>query len=52
MRAVAARLAELVAAERLPHLVVSLGSAGSAVLEQGAVYQASSVSWRGSKTWA
>ena len=43
---VAARLAELVAAERLPHLVVSLGSAGSAVLEQGAVYQASSVSWR------
>jgi len=43
---VAAHLAELVAAERLPHLVVSLGSAGSAVLEQGAVYQASSVSWR------
>jgi adenosylhomocysteine nucleosidase len=43
---VAARLAELVALERLPHLVVSLGSAGSAVLEQGAVYQASSVSWR------
>lgn len=43
---VAARLAELVAAERLPHIVVSLGSAGSATLEQGAVYQASSVSWR------
>jgi len=35
-----------VAAERLPHIVVSLGSAGSATLEQGAVYQASSVSWR------
>lgn len=43
---VAAHLAELVAAERLPHVVVSLGSAGSATLEQGAVYQASSVSWR------
>ena len=43
---VAAHLAELRAAERLPHVVVSLGSAGSATLEQGAVYQASSVSWR------
>ncbi|RYG85058.1 MAG: 5'-methylthioadenosine/S-adenosylhomocysteine nucleosidase, partial [Alphaproteobacteria bacterium] len=43
---VAAHLAERLAAETLPHLVVSLGSAGSAVLEQGAVYQASSVSWR------
>ncbi len=43
---VAAHLAELMAAERLPHIVVSLGSAGSATLEQGAVYQASSVSWR------
>lgn len=43
---VAAELAALVAAERLPHLVVSLGSAGSNVLEQGKVYQASSVSWR------
>ena len=29
-----------------PELVVSLGSAGSRVLEQGKVYQASSVSWR------
>lgn len=43
---VSAHLAKLMAAERLPHVVVSLGSAGSAVLEQGAVYQASSVSWR------
>ena len=43
---VAAQLAELLAAERLPHLVVSLGSAGSNTLEQGRVYQASSVSWR------
>lgn len=43
---VAAHLAQLTAAERLPHVVVSLGSAGSATLEQGAVYQASSVSWR------
>lgn len=31
---------------RLPRLVVSLGSAGSARLEQGAIYQAASVSWR------
>lgn len=43
---VTAHLGQLLAAERLPHIVVSLGSAGSAVLEQGAVYQASSVSWR------
>jgi adenosylhomocysteine nucleosidase len=43
---VASHLAELVAKERLPHLVVTLGSAGSNTLEQGAVYQASSVSWR------
>jgi adenosylhomocysteine nucleosidase len=43
---VAAHLAELQAGGRLPHLVVSLGSAGSARLEQGKVYQASSVSWR------
>lgn len=43
---VAAELATLVAAQRLPHLVVSLGSAGSNTLEQGKVYQASSVSWR------
>ncbi|ALN72583.1 hypothetical protein M673_07645 [Aureimonas sp. AU20] len=33
-------------ADGLPHLVVSLGSAGSRLLEQGRVYQASSVSWR------
>ena len=39
-------MARLTAAERLPHLVVSLGSAGSNRLEQGLVYQASSVSWR------
>lgn len=43
---VAAELAALAAAGRLPHLVVSLGSAGSSTLEQGMVYQASSVSWR------
>ena len=30
----------------LPDLVVSLGSAGSRVLEQGAVYAAASVAWR------
>lgn len=30
----------------LPDLVVCLGSAGSRTLEQGAVYQVSSVSWR------
>lgn len=34
------------AAGEVPDLVVSLGSAGSAVLEQGAIYQVSSVSWR------
>lgn len=39
-------LASLAATGTLPDLVVSLGSAGSRVLEQGAVYQASSVSWR------
>ena len=43
---VATHLAALMASERLPHLVVSLGSAGSNTLEQGTVYQASSVSWR------
>ena len=43
---VAAHLSELQAAGRLPHLLVSLGSAGSASLVQGQVYQASSVSWR------
>ena len=34
------------AAGEMPDLVVSLGSAGSATLEQGAIYQVSSVSWR------
>ena len=43
---VATHLAAFMASERLPHLVVSLGSAGSNTLEQGTVYQASSVSWR------
>ncbi|MCG6857043.1 MAG: 5'-methylthioadenosine/S-adenosylhomocysteine nucleosidase [Salaquimonas sp.] len=40
------KLAELVAREALPDLVVSLGSAGSRKLEQASVYQASSVSFR------
>lgn len=39
-------LQALAGAGRLPDLVVSLGSAGSRVLEQGAIYQASSISWR------
>ncbi|KQO76929.1 5'-methylthioadenosine/S-adenosylhomocysteine nucleosidase [Rhizobium sp. Leaf262] len=39
-------LSELQAAGHLPHLVVSLGSAGSRVLEQAEVYQATSVSYR------
>lgn len=39
-------LARLEARDRLPDLVVSLGSAGSARLEQTGVYQASSVSYR------
>lgn len=39
-------LARLQAEDRLPKLVVSLGSAGSARLEQAGLYQASSVSWR------
>lgn len=43
---VTARLAELARAGAAPDLVVSLGSAGSARLEQGAVYQVSSVAWR------
>lgn len=42
----AATLAELKAAGRLPDLVVSLGSAGSRSLEQAEVYQASSVGYR------
>jgi adenosylhomocysteine nucleosidase len=42
----AAALARLEAAGRLPSLVVSLGSAGSRSLEQTGIYQASSVSYR------
>ncbi|NTF06268.1 5'-methylthioadenosine/S-adenosylhomocysteine nucleosidase [Agrobacterium rubi] len=41
-----AALAELQTTGSLPHLVVSLGSAGSRVLEQAEVYQATSVSYR------
>lgn len=43
---VAAELARLKAADRLPQIVVSLGSAGSARLEQAEVYQAAAVSYR------
>lgn len=43
---VAHALAKLAAADRLPALVVSLGSAGSAKLEQAGVYQATAVSYR------
>lgn len=39
-------LQSLAAETRLPDLVVSLGSAGSRLLEQGAIYQVASVSWR------
>lgn len=39
-------LATLKAADKMPAIVVSLGSAGSAKLEQLGVYQASSVSYR------
>lgn len=39
-------LARLEADDALPHLVISLGSAGSATLEQTEVYQATSVSYR------
>nr|BAT30904.1 5'-methylthioadenosine/S-adenosylhomocysteine nucleosidase [Fulvimarina pelagi] len=39
-------LERLHAENRLPKLVVSLGSAGSRVLEQGEIYQVSSVAWR------
>ncbi|MBB4183636.1 5'-methylthioadenosine/S-adenosylhomocysteine nucleosidase [Sinorhizobium terangae] len=39
-------LAKLDAADSLPDLVVSLGSAGSATLEQTEVYQATSVGYR------
>ncbi|PMR74480.1 5'-methylthioadenosine/S-adenosylhomocysteine nucleosidase [Billgrantia endophytica] len=41
-----AALAALAQRERLPDLVVSLGSAGSRVLEQTEIYQATSVSYR------
>lgn len=40
------KLAELRAADALPQIVVSLGSAGSNCLEQCGLYQASVVSWR------
>ena len=43
---VTAALAERAAGGNLPDLVVSLGSAGSQRLRQGAVYQATSVSYR------
>ena len=39
-------LAKLAATDRLPRLVVSLGSAGSSRLEQCGIYQATSVSYR------
>jgi adenosylhomocysteine nucleosidase len=41
-----AMLAQLAIGRGLPDLVVSLGSAGSARLEQGAVYQAGAVAYR------
>src|SRR5690606_40016531 len=44
--AVTERLTRLDAEDKLPLLVVSLGSAGSSRLEQCGLYQASSVSWR------
>src|SRR3569623_820558 len=40
------KLTRRVDEDRLPLLVVSLGSAGSAQLEQCGLYQASEVSWR------
>lgn len=43
---VTAVLTGLDAADHLPDLVVSLGSAGSRTLEQTSVYQVASVSWR------
>ncbi len=39
-------LCELKAADKTPHLIVSLGSAGSRTLGQTEIYQASSVSYR------
>ncbi len=44
--AVTERLTRLDVEERLPLIVVSLGSAGSSRLEQCGLYQANSVSWR------
>ena len=44
--AVTHELARLEAKDRLPQLVVSLGSAGSPTLEQCGVYQATSISYR------
>ena len=44
--AVTEKLTQLKAADALPQLVVSLGSAGSSKLERCGLYQASSVSWR------
>lgn len=44
--AVTHELARLDAQDRLPQLVVSLGSAGSPTLEQCGVYQATSISYR------
>lgn len=44
--AVAAELAGLAASDQLPDLAVCLGSAGSRVLEQAEIYQASSVCYR------
>ncbi len=43
---VTAVLTGLDAADHLPDLIVSLGSAGSRTLEQTSVYQVASVSWR------
>ncbi|WP_421759990.1 5'-methylthioadenosine/S-adenosylhomocysteine nucleosidase [Devosia sp.] len=44
--AVTQRLSQLSAAAQMPAIVVSLGSAGSAVLEQTGIYQATSVRYR------
>ncbi|MGY6708589.1 MAG: 5'-methylthioadenosine/S-adenosylhomocysteine nucleosidase [Rhizobiaceae bacterium] len=41
-----ASLHELAAAKKLPDLIVSMGAAGSRVLEQGEVYQVSDVTYR------
>jgi len=44
--AMGAALTRMAAANALPDLIVSLGSAGSRTLEQTAIYQATSVSYR------